>query len=154
MALEISLGRGFCTPRPSGNLRGVGGSIFQYTPPLSSVRIQYITELLVMIYFSLSYLNFKSTIMRYQILVKYVIKYATMRYLIVVIYIMKFRTLRYNVFFCNLINMIHPIFPKCPTPPPLPPFWEPLFPKKNVWFILPFRSFGAFLVFTKMFTFW
>ena len=47
--------------------------------------------------------------MRYQILVKYLIKYATLRYLIMVIYIMKLRTLRYNVFFCNLIYMIHPI---------------------------------------------
>ena len=38
--------------------------------------------------------------------------------------------------------------------PPLPPFWEPLFPKKKVWFILHFRSFGAFLVFIKIFAFW
>ena len=62
-ALEISLGRGFCTPRPSrfpsgfalgkslgprgakstplGNLSGLGGCISQYIPPLGSVRIQY-----------------------------------------------------------------------------------------------------------------
>ena len=62
-ALEISLGRGFCTPRPSrlpsgfalgqslgprgaksppsGNLLGLGGCISQYIPPLGSVRIQY-----------------------------------------------------------------------------------------------------------------
>ena len=40
-ALEISLGRGFCTPRPLGNLLGLGGCIFQYIPPLGSVRIQY-----------------------------------------------------------------------------------------------------------------
>ena len=39
-------------------------------------------------------------------------------------------------------------------PPPLPPFWEPVFSKKKVWFILHFRPLGAFLVFTKMFTFW
>ena len=60
-ALEISLGRGFCTPRPSrfpsgfalgkslgprgakspplGNLSGLGGCISQYIPPLGSVRI-------------------------------------------------------------------------------------------------------------------
>ena len=60
-ALEISLGRGFCTPRPSrlpsgfalgqslgprgaksppsGNLLGLGGCISQYIPPLGSVRI-------------------------------------------------------------------------------------------------------------------
>ena len=44
------------------------------------------------------------------------------------------------------------IFPKCRTPP-LPPFWEPVFSKKKVWFILHFRPLGAFLVFTKMFTF-
>ena len=59
-ALEISLRRGFCTPRPSrlpsgfalgqslgprgaksppsGNLLGLGGCIFQYIPPLVSVR--------------------------------------------------------------------------------------------------------------------
>ena len=37
--------------------------------------------------------------------------------------------------------------------PPSPPFGNPCFQKK-VWFILHFRSFGAFLVFTKMFTFW
>ena len=37
--------------------------------------------------------------------------------------------------------------------PPLPPFWEPVFPKK-IWFILHFRPLGAFLVFTNMFTFW
>ena len=62
-ALEISLVRGFCTPRPSrlpsgfalgqslgprgakspplGNLLGLGGCIFRYIPPLGSVRIQY-----------------------------------------------------------------------------------------------------------------
>ena len=62
-ALEISLGWGFCTPRPSrlpsgfalgqslgprgakspplGNLLGLGECIFQYIPPLGSVRIQY-----------------------------------------------------------------------------------------------------------------
>ena len=58
-ALEISLGRGFCTPRPSGfalgkslgprgakstplgNFSGLGGCISQYIPPLGSVRIQY-----------------------------------------------------------------------------------------------------------------
>ena len=39
-ALEISLGRGFCTPRPLGNLSGLGGCISQYIPPLGSVRIQ------------------------------------------------------------------------------------------------------------------
>ena len=44
------------------------------------------------------------------------------------------------------------IFPKCRTPPP-PLLGTPV-SKKKVWFILPFRSFGAFLVFTKMFTFW
>ena len=66
-ALEISLGRGFCTPRPSrfpsgfalgkplgprgakstplGNLSGLGGCISQYIPPLGSVRIQYIPPL-------------------------------------------------------------------------------------------------------------
>ena len=60
-ALEISLVRGFCTPRPSrlpsgfalgqslgprgakspplGNLLGLGECIFQYIPPLGSVRI-------------------------------------------------------------------------------------------------------------------
>ena len=63
-ALEISLGRGFCNPRPSrfpsgfalgkslgprgakspplGNLSGLGGCISQYIPPLGSVRIQYL----------------------------------------------------------------------------------------------------------------
>ena len=40
-ALEISLVRGFCTPRPLGNLLGLGGCIFRYIPPLGSVRIQY-----------------------------------------------------------------------------------------------------------------
>ena len=62
-ALEISLGHGFCTPRPSGfpsgfalgkslgprgakspplgNLSGLGGCISQYIPPLGNVRIQY-----------------------------------------------------------------------------------------------------------------
>ena len=62
-ALEISLGRGFCTPRPSrfpsgfalgkslgprgaksppsGNLSGLRGCISQYIPPLGSVQIQY-----------------------------------------------------------------------------------------------------------------
>ena len=40
-ALEISLVRGFCTPRPLGNLLGLGECIFQYIPPLGSVRIQY-----------------------------------------------------------------------------------------------------------------
>ena len=62
-ALEISLRWGFCTPRPSrlpsgfalgqslgprgakspplGNLLGLGECIFQYIPPLGSVRIQY-----------------------------------------------------------------------------------------------------------------
>ena len=62
-ALEISLVRGFCTPRPSrlpsgfalgqslgprgakspplGNLLGLGGCIFRYIPPLGSVRIQF-----------------------------------------------------------------------------------------------------------------
>ena len=65
-ALEISLGRGFCTPRPSrlpsgfalgqslgprgakspplGNLLGLGECIFQYIPPLGSVRIQYTSQ--------------------------------------------------------------------------------------------------------------
>ena len=37
-ALEISLVRGFCTPRPLGNLLGLGGCIFRYIPPLVSVR--------------------------------------------------------------------------------------------------------------------
>ena len=45
-ALEISLGRGFCTPRPLGNLLGLGECIFRYIPPLGSVRIQYIPQLL------------------------------------------------------------------------------------------------------------
>ena len=62
-ALEISLVRGFCTPRPSrlpsgfalgqslgprgakspplGNLLGLGGCIFRYLPPLGSVRIHH-----------------------------------------------------------------------------------------------------------------
>ena len=62
-ALEISLGWEFCTPRPSrlpsgfalgqslgprgakspplGNLLGLGECIFQYIPPLGSVRIHY-----------------------------------------------------------------------------------------------------------------
>ena len=31
------------------------------------------------------------------------------------------------------------IFPKCRTPPPTPPFWEPLVQKKKLWFILRFR---------------
>ena len=66
-ALEISLVRGFCTPRPSrlpsgfalgqslgprgakspplGNLLGLGGCIFRYIPPLGSVRIQYPNQL-------------------------------------------------------------------------------------------------------------
>ena len=39
-AREFSRGRGFCTPRPSGNLSGLGGCISQYIPPLGSVRIQ------------------------------------------------------------------------------------------------------------------
>ena len=39
--LEIYLGRGFCTPRPSGNISVLGGSISQYIPPLSSVRMNY-----------------------------------------------------------------------------------------------------------------
>ena len=68
-ALEISLVRGFCTPRPSrlpsgfalgqslgprgakspplGNLVGLGECIFQYIPPLGSVRIQYQVSLAV-----------------------------------------------------------------------------------------------------------
>ena len=68
-ALEISLVRGFCTPRPSrlpsgfalgqslgprgakspplGNLLGLGGCIFRYIPPLGSVRIQYDLSLYV-----------------------------------------------------------------------------------------------------------
>ena len=33
--------------------------------------------------------------------------------------------------------------------PPVPPFWEPEFSKKKVWFILHFRPLGAFLVFTN-----
>ena len=48
-------------------------------------------------------------------------------------------------FFWNFSQMWAP-------PPPLPPFWEPLFQKK--YGLLHFRPFGAFLVFIKVFTFW
>ena len=41
-----------------------------------------------------------------------------------------------------------------PPPTPSPPFGNPCFQKRKVWFILHCRPLGAFLVFTKMFTFW
>ena len=42
------------------------------------------------------------------------------------------------------------IFPKCRPPP----FWEPVFSKKQILFIFHFGPLGAFLVLTKMFIFW
>ena len=38
--------------------------------------------------------------------------------------------------------------------PPLPPVWEPHVCEKKLWFVLHLRTFGTFLIFTKMFTFW
>ena len=79
-ALEISLGRGFCTPRPSrfpsgfalgkslgprgakspplGNLSGLGGCISQYTPPLGSVRIQSKEKSLLILKYYCSRIHF------------------------------------------------------------------------------------------------
>ena len=56
-----------------------------------------------------------------------------------------------------LIKRSHPKFGNISQmldPPPPPPFSEPLFPTKKMLFVFHFRSSGAFLVFTKMFTFW
>ena len=50
-------------------------------------------------------------------------------------------------------GIIWEFFPSVGPPPPPPLLGTPV-SKKKVWFILHFRSFGAFLVFTKMFTFW